>query len=136
MPGYGHRYWDERTADNRRRAYPKFRGRHTADMVIIGGGLTGATADWQPVRTRFIVPPGVAQIQPRLIGNGPLIVWLDDFSLQKTGNVNAMRGTNLPSVLVIKNPSGFRSRVARVRKSSGLGRCSMFSRLQIMSKGA
>ncbi len=42
MPGYGTRYWEERTADNRRRAYPKFRGQHTADAVIIGGGLTGA----------------------------------------------------------------------------------------------
>ena len=44
MPGYGSRYWEERTADNRRRAYPKFKGKDTADMVIIGGGLTGATA--------------------------------------------------------------------------------------------
>lgn len=44
MPGYGSRYWEERTADNRRRAYPKLRGAHTADMVVIGGGLTGATA--------------------------------------------------------------------------------------------
>ena len=44
MPGYGSRYWDERTAENRRRAHPKFRGKHTADVAIIGGGLTGATA--------------------------------------------------------------------------------------------
>ena len=44
MPGYGHRYWAERTADNRRRSHPKFRGNHTADAVVIGGGLTGATA--------------------------------------------------------------------------------------------
>lgn len=44
MPGYGTRYWEERTADNRRRAYPKFKGQHTADAVVIGGGLTGATA--------------------------------------------------------------------------------------------
>lgn len=43
MPGYGSRYWSERTADNRRRAYPKFKGAHTADAVVIGGGLTGAT---------------------------------------------------------------------------------------------
>jgi hypothetical protein len=62
------------------------------------------TADWQRLRTRFIVPPGVAQIQPRLIGNGPLVVWLDDLSLEKTGNINAMRGENLPGVLAIKNP--------------------------------
>jgi glycine/D-amino acid oxidase-like deaminating enzyme len=44
MPGYGARFWAERTADNRRRAYPKFRGKHTADAVIIGGGLTGCTS--------------------------------------------------------------------------------------------
>jgi len=44
MPGYGQRYWAERTADNRRRAYPKFKGQHTADAVVIGGGLTGAAA--------------------------------------------------------------------------------------------
>jgi glycine/D-amino acid oxidase-like deaminating enzyme len=44
MPGYGRRYWAERTADNRRRSYPKFRGNHTADAVVIGGGLTGTTA--------------------------------------------------------------------------------------------
>ena len=44
MPGYGQRYWAERTADNRRRAYPKFKGQQTADVVVIGGGLTGAAA--------------------------------------------------------------------------------------------
>src|SRR5262245_66042978 len=44
MPGYGSRYWSERTADNRRRSYPAFRGQQTADAVVIGGGLTGATA--------------------------------------------------------------------------------------------
>lgn len=44
MPGYGSKFWAERTADNRRRAYPKFRGKHTADAVIIGGGLTGCTS--------------------------------------------------------------------------------------------
>jgi glycine/D-amino acid oxidase-like deaminating enzyme len=43
MPGYGARFWAERTADNRRRRYPKFRGKHNADAVVIGGGLTGCT---------------------------------------------------------------------------------------------
>jgi len=43
MPGYGARFWAERTAENRRRRYPKFRGKHTADAVVIGGGLTGCT---------------------------------------------------------------------------------------------
>lgn len=44
MPGYGSRYWEERTADARRRSYPKFKGTDTADVVVIGGGLTGCTA--------------------------------------------------------------------------------------------
>jgi len=44
MPGYGSLYWAERTAENRRRAHPKLKGRHTADVVVIGGGLTGATS--------------------------------------------------------------------------------------------
>ena len=44
MPGYGARYWADRTADNRRRSHPKIKGSHNADVVVVGGGLTGATA--------------------------------------------------------------------------------------------
>lgn len=44
MPGYGRRYWAERTPINRRHGYPKFRGARTADAVVIGGGLTGCAA--------------------------------------------------------------------------------------------
>ena len=44
MPGYGARYWAERTAVGKRRRYPALRGDETADVVVIGGGLTGATA--------------------------------------------------------------------------------------------
>lgn len=44
MPGYGARYWADRTADNRRRSHSRFRGNATADVVVIGGGLTGCAA--------------------------------------------------------------------------------------------
>ncbi len=44
MPGYGHRYWSEATPLNRRPTYPVLRGEHTADVVVIGGGLTGVVA--------------------------------------------------------------------------------------------
>jgi glycine/D-amino acid oxidase-like deaminating enzyme len=37
-------YWADRTAPNRRRSYPRLRGDHTADVVVIGGGLTGTAA--------------------------------------------------------------------------------------------
>jgi gamma-glutamylputrescine oxidase len=42
MPGYGAKYWAERTT--RRRSFPKLKGEHTADAVVIGGGLTGSMA--------------------------------------------------------------------------------------------
>jgi glycine/D-amino acid oxidase-like deaminating enzyme len=44
MPGYGHSYWADRTGTRRRKTYPRLRGQQTADVVIIGGGLTGCTA--------------------------------------------------------------------------------------------
>ena len=34
-------YWAERTAENRRRTYPKYKGDATVDVVVIGAGLTG-----------------------------------------------------------------------------------------------
>ena len=44
MPGYGARYWAERTPASKRPKYPVCRGEVTADVVVIGGGLTGAIA--------------------------------------------------------------------------------------------
>jgi glycine/D-amino acid oxidase-like deaminating enzyme len=44
MPGYGSRFWADRTAASRRRSYPKFRGDSSADVVVIGGGLTGCAS--------------------------------------------------------------------------------------------
>src|SRR5947207_12397225 len=55
MPGYGARYWAERTSDQRRRAYPKFRGDATADIVVIGGGLTGCAAAYALASANFDV---------------------------------------------------------------------------------
>ena len=44
MPGYGRRFWAERTSPQRRRKYSAFRGKDDADVVVIGGGLTGCMA--------------------------------------------------------------------------------------------
>ncbi len=37
-------YWANRTGDNRRKAYPKYRRDATVDAVVIGGGLTGCSS--------------------------------------------------------------------------------------------
>jgi glycine/D-amino acid oxidase-like deaminating enzyme len=44
MPGYSASYWAERSPASRRRKYPGCRGPLSADVVVIGGGLTGAMA--------------------------------------------------------------------------------------------
>ncbi len=62
------------------------------------------SADWQRVRTQFMVPPGVVEIQPRVIGSGPASLWLDDLSLRKTGLVSLRPPTNLPGMFAITNP--------------------------------
>jgi gamma-glutamylputrescine oxidase len=44
MAGHGRAYWADRTGARRRTSYPRLRGAQTADVVVIGGGLTGCTA--------------------------------------------------------------------------------------------
>jgi hypothetical protein len=60
-------------------------------------------AGWQLVRSRFVVPESVAQIQPRLMGSGPLVAWVDDFSLEKKFNLLALRGTDFPPTVQARN---------------------------------
>ena len=44
MSRFGMSYWSDRTPAGRRRSFPVYRGQREADVVIIGGGLTGCTA--------------------------------------------------------------------------------------------
>ena len=72
----------------------------------VHGGRTARSRDgWQTFESRFVIPDNVAAIVPRVIGNGPATVWLDGFAVSKEGNVNAMRGANLPAELSIANKS-------------------------------
>jgi len=44
VPGHARQYWADRSPNSRRRTYPSCRGDHDADVVVIGGGLTGCMA--------------------------------------------------------------------------------------------
>lgn len=46
MPGYGSRFWADRTPDHRRRSYGTLRADTSADVVVIGGGLTGCASSY------------------------------------------------------------------------------------------
>jgi len=59
--------------------------------------------DWQRLRSRFIVPDNVARIQPRLIGYGPVTLWLDDVSMDKKREADIARARDIPATLKIGN---------------------------------
>jgi hypothetical protein len=63
-----------------------------------------AMEEWTRLTTRFVVPAGVAQIQPRLIGYGKAITWVDDFSLVKLAVPGAARRGSPPAQLAVTNP--------------------------------
>lgn len=70
---------------------------------IYAGRSTAATAEWRLLRSRFVVPPGVATIKPRLIGEGPATVWCDDVALVRQDGGAARRRPGLPPELTIRN---------------------------------
>ena len=70
---------------------------------VLGGRTAAGAAEWRLLRSRFVIPRNVTTIHPRLIGNGPATVWLDDFSLAKEGNVTDMRSKDTSERLAIDN---------------------------------
>jgi len=62
-----------------------------------------ANGAWQRLRTRILVPEGVAQVQPRLIGEGKLDVWVDDFVFSAESGLRRRRAADLPPALSLTN---------------------------------
>lgn len=70
---------------------------------IFAGRSRHGESDWGQLKSRFIIPDGISGIYPRLIGDGPAKVWLDDFDLRKEGNVADIRSENLPEKVSVEN---------------------------------
>jgi len=70
---------------------------------LYGARSLRTATDWRRLQSRFVVPEGVAAIQPRLIGHGPAAVWLDDYSLEKKSSLDFARRRNLSTTLTISN---------------------------------
>ncbi|MHC4160127.1 MAG: carbohydrate binding domain-containing protein, partial [Planctomycetota bacterium] len=68
------------------------------------GAVQSAAADkWRKLKSRFIIPAGGKTILPRLIGHGPVRVWLDDATLNMVGTLDQLRSKKLPETLKITN---------------------------------
>ncbi|MBN1124630.1 MAG: hypothetical protein JXA82_06455 [Sedimentisphaerales bacterium] len=75
----------------------------TAIDWSMGGRSAKQTGPWEQIQCTFVVPDGVAKIQPRLIGNGPATVWFDEVSLTTTGNIRDLQGKGIPTELKLSN---------------------------------
>ena len=62
-----------------------------------------AANEWTRLRSRFVVPAGVAVVQPRLIGYGRAVVWVDDFRLTRLAGLGARQRGRLPGELSLTN---------------------------------
>ena len=78
------------------------------------GGVTArAAADWQTLKSRFIIPAEVVRIEPRVIGDGPVTVWIDSYAFAKVGNVKTLRDPGLaPEVSASNKAIGVTLRTA------------------------
>ncbi len=78
-----------------------------AQQKVTDWSFAGRTARsspaWKPLAARFVVPPGSAAMQVRLIGSGPAQVWFDDAALRLVGSLDALRKPNLPESLSLGN---------------------------------
>ncbi len=68
-----------------------------------GGRSVRASPTWKRLLSRFVVPPGTAAMQVRLIGNGPVRVWFDEAWLRLVGTLDALRKPGLPESLTLAN---------------------------------
>lgn len=68
-----------------------------------GGRSVHETKDWVKVQARFIVPPGTATIQPRLIGYAASTVRVDDLDITGKGSLDELRNKDLPGTVAIRN---------------------------------
>ena len=68
-----------------------------------GARSVSGTQDWMLVRSRFIVPDGITRITPRLTGQEPATVWLDDFAIVRTGNLDELREPGLQEEVSVRN---------------------------------
>ena len=68
-----------------------------------GAVTSRATPGWRRLRCRFVVPPGTKAMLPRLIGQGPAKVWLDDVVLSLEGSLDQLRSKDLPRSLAASN---------------------------------
>ncbi len=97
-------------------AYLRLRGEGGAGISLVTYDAGGKVVEWMygtvPARSgpgwhraggRVIVPRGVAAVVPRLVGQGPATVWMQQFHCRRTGSMRDMIDRNLPERVTAAN---------------------------------
>ena len=82
--------------------------RKADDSVVAwthGDSTLSATGDWAPIRARFLIPPDIHSMLPRVTGHGPAEVWIDALALRRMGSLDEMRAPDLPVEVSTANES-------------------------------
>lgn len=74
----------------------------TADWSF-GAASASRTDGWRTLRSRFVVPPGIATVWPRLIGRGPATIHADAVTLVRAGTLDDLRAADLPATVTAEN---------------------------------
>lgn len=69
----------------------------------LGGHTAGATDEWVQLTSKFVIGGDAVEVQPRVIGTGAATVWVDDYALARTGNVEDLRSGSLASEVSVAN---------------------------------
>ena len=64
-----------------------------------------ASSNWTALRSRFVVPQGVAQIQARFIGSRQSTVWMTGYALVPQPSLESLRDHSLPQQITADNTS-------------------------------
>jgi len=70
-----------------------------------GSATAQAASDWQTLRSRIVIPSGVAEILPRMIGTRPATISIDGLTAAKVGNIQSVRDPQMPPALSVSNKS-------------------------------
>ena len=70
-----------------------------------GARSASESCDWAQLKSRFIIPPGVAQIQVRVMGDGTAQAWISGISLVKEESLADRRRKDLPASFTVENPT-------------------------------
>jgi len=95
-------------------AWLRARGAGRAEIAVITQDAAGKAISWSfgaasapkeadggVVRSRIIVPRGVAAVVPRLLGSGPGTVWMEGFTWKKAGTIRDMMDKDMPEAVTV-----------------------------------